>query len=303
MEIHITDESPEQGTLQLVNDNNYDGVEPGDEVRESVDIYNDSSSTVTFDYAQEDIECTSRWTGEELPMDFNDEVYSGYRDAVPEEDIDGVYWGNDRVVTGGKGGDVQRHIDSGLWKEIGDYLNGKTLQPGESISIGRVLSFDGPKLGNEYMWSIIEYSAQVEYLKEAIPEPEPQPTPQPDPTPSVEPSPVHEEPVIDETYEEEPVLEITYVRTTGYTGDEGYKGKTASGTQVREGVLAGPREWLGRECYLLDKSGNVIGEYRFEDTGNPKYVNDERIDMYFETAEELAHFQQNVGDYTYILWK
>ena len=40
MEIHITDESPEQGTLQLVDDNNYDGDKyTGD------DVYSDNSFT------------------------------------------------------------------------------------------------------------------------------------------------------------------------------------------------------------------------------------------------------------------
>lgn len=94
-------------------------------------------------------------------------------------------------------------------------------------------------------------------------------------------------------------MEVTYVRTTGYTD----KGLTASGTQAREGVIAGPASWLGRECWLVSPSGDLIGSFVFEDTGNPKYVHEGRVDIYFEDIQGLHEYQKTVGDYAYIVWR
>lgn len=102
---------------------------------------------------------------------------------------------------------------------------------------------------------------------------------------------------------ETPEVEISCLRCTGYTGEQGYSGLTASGTQVCEGTLAGPAEWLGRECDLYDMEGNLLGTYTFLDTGNPKYVNSERIDMWFATNAELRNFQKTVGDYVNLVWR
>lgn len=307
MEVHINSVEDE-GDFQLVDDSmDINGVMPGDEMRDAITIYNDTDAVVHISMQSESVTCTKDSTGAELPMDFNDEIYVGYRDSVSEEDVNGIYWGKDRLVGCGPEGDVQAHIDSGLWLTLSEYLEDLMIKPGEHVDIGRVVSLDGPKIDNRYMSSTITYEASAKWYKEVSDEPTSDDPITPEPASPVDPpadSPVSTVPPVETTVvDTQPTVDAVYVRTTGYTGTQGYVGKTASGTVVHEGTLAGPKEWLGRECYLIDTNGNVIGEYTFEDTGNPKYVNDTRIDIWFPSNAELNEYQKTVGDYALIIFK
>lgn len=255
-------------------------VMPGDEVRGSLSITNNSD----YDYYCELAE--DAW-------DLGAEVgYVGYRDAT-DTDVNGVYWDNAREVIGYRGADVQAHIDSGLWNSCEGYFTGKLLKPGESINVGYVFSFDGAKMTNIYQATKWDYRATLNWFKYNLPD-EPQPPVPDEPIPS-------ELELVEEQAELQP--EVLYLRCTGYTGEEGYTGLTKSGTQVREGVLAGPDEWLGRSCELYDINGNSLGVYTFEDTGNPRYVNETRIDRWFSTGKDLKTWQKTVGDYVLLMWR
>lgn len=286
----------------------YSGVFPGDEIRGQYDITNDTDYTY---------ECTG--VDEQFSLADDGLAYVGHRDAT-DMDINDVYSGSDREVQG-NGNDVQAHIDSGLWVYSNEYYVGAQLQPGQSMTVGYVFSFDGMKMNNAYQSKTYPYTLNLIWTRLAKPEPptppapdpepEPQPEPEPTPTPTPEPEPEPTPVVVDEIPPELELVEevaevqpeVLCLRTTGYTGEQGYTGKTASGTTVHDGTLAGPREWLGRECYLYDMEGNCIGEYTFEDTGNPEFVNENRIDIWFETSDDLAEYQQTVGDYAYLIWR
>ena len=64
------------------------------------------------------------------------------------------------------------------------------------------------------------------------------------------------------------------------------KGKTATGTQTREGVAASKREWFGKKArvYLNDngKPGKLVGEYTIEDCGGDNILNGTVIDLWME---------------------
>ena len=270
---------------------------PGDEIRENITIENTSSDTYQCVVAEDGFDT---WT--------SDVVYVGYRDAT-ELDVDGQYDGKQREVTGG-GHDVQAHIDSGKWVSIYDYFNGMTLTPGQMINVGVVMSFDGILMDNTYQMKEDYYEAYISWIKLST-EPEDGSTE----------TPASEEPMVSGvtcvcTTQENTTQDIqvavadeiyvpTYdvVRCTYYTAEQGYFGATASGVCVRDGILAGPAEWIGRSCTLLSLDGEVIGEYVFEDTGNPKYVNENRIDMWFSTNAEGQQYTSTYGDYVIIQWR
>lgn len=56
------------------------------------------------------------------------------------------------------------------------------------------------------------------------------------------------------------------------------KGTTASGCEVRDGIIAGKREWLGKVAiiYKIDSEGvpQFIGFYEFKDTGSDSRIAD-----------------------------
>lgn len=76
---------------------------------------------------------------------------------------------------------------------------------------------------------------------------------------------------------------------TAYTAGHGGVGtRTASGTAVREGVVAVDRRVipLGTKLYIVANGGVVYGHAVAEDTG----VRGNRIDLYFDTYEECIQF-------------
>lgn len=95
-----------------------------------------------------------------------------------------------------------------------------------------------------------------------------------------------------------------YIRCTGYC-DYGY---TKSGEYVREGVVAGRKEWLGKICYVYAVAedgtcGDLIGRYEFLDTGygiNGSLVNGTSIDIWHPSENEVWAFAREYGDYVYI---
>lgn len=72
------------------------------------------------------------------------------------------------------------------------------------------------------------------------------------------------------------------------------RGKTATGTQTREGVAASKREWFGKKAkvYLNDngKPGKLVGEYTIEDCGGDNILNGTVIDLWMPSDEECFAF-------------
>lgn len=98
----------------------------------------------------------------------------------------------------------------------------------------------------------------------------------------------------------EPVL----MRATVYTASEG--NITADGSKVREGIIAGKREWLGYTAliYSVDEDGSIgefIGYYEVKDTGGHEGLKDgSRIDVYRDSLERCNEWISTYGDYVYI---
>lgn len=99
-----------------------------------------------------------------------------------------------------------------------------------------------------------------------------------------------------------PYGEPYLIRCTCYTAPDG--AITASGAEVREGIVAGKREWLGYACVIYENDngqvGDVIGVYEFKDTGGPLIQSGERIDVYRDTLERCYAWIGDYGDYVYI---
>ena len=108
---------------------------------------------------------------------------------------------------------------------------------------------------------------------------------------------------IGNTYEEG-FEEPKYIRCTGYC-DYGY---TKSGQYVRDGIMAGKKEWLGKTCVVYQVNedgscGDMIGVYEFLDTGkgiNGSLINGTSIDIWFPTESEVWNWMYTYGDYVYI---
>lgn len=75
-----------------------------------------------------------------------------------------------------------------------------------------------------------------------------------------------------------------------------YEGEvTASGQEVRPGVCAGKREWLGLTCIVYEddggRLGDYIGIYEILDTGGEERVRKgECIDIYMQGEEECMEW-------------
>lgn len=71
-------------------------------------------------------------------------------------------------------------------------------------------------------------------------------------------------------------------------------GKTAMGTQTREGIAAGKREWFGKtaKVYLNDngKVGELIATVTIEDVGGTPILNGSVIDLWFPEYETCKQF-------------
>lgn len=98
------------------------------------------------------------------------------------------------------------------------------------------------------------------------------------------------------------------IRCTCYTSTEG--SVTASGEPVREGILAGKREWIGKTAVLYDMNMNIIGYFDFKDTGagidsdgdgkGDTIKNGKSIDVYRDTMEGCREWIKLFGDYVYL---
>lgn len=71
-------------------------------------------------------------------------------------------------------------------------------------------------------------------------------------------------------------------------------GTTATGTQTREGIAAGPPEWYGRKVYVyLDNDGELgplYGSYVVEDTGGKPIRTGKVLDIWMPTREQCMNF-------------
>lgn len=77
-------------------------------------------------------------------------------------------------------------------------------------------------------------------------------------------------------------------------------GKTASGEEVREGICAGKKEWLGKTIYIYkrlpdDSIGDLIGIYECLDTGGTKAIrNGKVVDIWCEDYSSCKEFMNLV---------
>lgn len=102
------------------------------------------------------------------------------------------------------------------------------------------------------------------------------------------------------------------IRCTCYTASEG--DITADGSRVREGIVAGKKDWLGCACVIYEndngKVGDLIGVYEFKDTGNGIDTDGDgvgdtiqtgsSIDVYRDSLERCYAWIGDYGDYVYI---
>lgn len=100
----------------------------------------------------------------------------------------------------------------------------------------------------------------------------------------------------------------TKIRCTCYTSSEG--SITASGEAVREGILAGKREWMNSVAVLYDMDMNLIGYFEFKDTGagidtdgdgkGDSIKNGKSVDVYRNNNEKVSDWIKNYGDYVFM---
>lgn len=71
-------------------------------------------------------------------------------------------------------------------------------------------------------------------------------------------------------------------------------GTTATGTQTREGVAAGKREWFGKTVRVYQNNGgepgDLIGQYTIEDTGGKPIKTGSVIDIWMPTRDQCMAF-------------
>ncbi len=89
---------------------------------------------------------------------------------------------------------------------------------------------------------------------------------------------------------EEVSAEDINVKATAYC----INGETATGTQTREGIIAGHPDWYGRMVIVFEDDGGypgeVIGIYVCEDTGGEPIRNGRVIDIWMPTEDECFAF-------------
>lgn len=97
----------------------------------------------------------------------------------------------------------------------------------------------------------------------------------------------------------EEYVEPQLVRCTVYTAPEG--AITADGSKVREGIVAGKREWLGCTCVIYDTDMRLIGLYEVKDTGGADWLKDgTAIDVFRNDLDRCNEWIDQYGDYCYI---
>lgn len=102
--------------------------------------------------------------------------------------------------------------------------------------------------------------------------------------------------------------EPTKIRCTCYTAKEG--SVTASGEEVREGIIAGKRAWMGKKAILYDMNLKIIGIYEFKDTGagidtdgdgkGDSIKIGKSVDVYRNTLTRCNDWISAYGDYVYM---
>lgn len=102
----------------------------------------------------------------------------------------------------------------------------------------------------------------------------------------------------------------TRIRATCYTSDEG--AITASGRKVKEGYIAGRKEWCdqGYVVILYNENMQYIGQFEFMDTGagldtdrdgkGDSIRNGTSIDIYRNSLDRCYEWVNNYGDYVYM---
>lgn len=89
------------------------------------------------------------------------------------------------------------------------------------------------------------------------------------------------------------------IRCTVYTANQGET--TADGSKVRQGIVAGRKEWLGKTALLYDSDMNFIGFYEFRDTGGTKALKSgNAIDVYRDSDVDCQEWIDMYGDYIYL---
>ena len=102
------------------------------------------------------------------------------------------------------------------------------------------------------------------------------------------------------------------IRCTVYTGYEG--ALTADGSKVKEGIVAGKKEWLGYTCLIYEnnngKIGNLIGIYEFKDTGagidtdgdgiGDSIKKGKSIDVYRDSLDRCYEWIDQYGDFVFV---
>lgn len=106
----------------------------------------------------------------------------------------------------------------------------------------------------------------------------------------------------------EEITEPQLIRCTCYTASEG--SVTADGSKVREGIVAGKREWLGYTCVIYDKNLRLIGLFEVKDTGagidtdgdgkGDSIKNGTSIDVFRSDLDCCKDWVNTYGDYCYI---
>ena len=105
-----------------------------------------------------------------------------------------------------------------------------------------------------------------------------------------------------------PYEEPIKIRCTCYTAPKG--AITKSGQEVREGIIAGKKEWLGCVAILYDMDMNCIGFFEFLDTGagidtdgdgkGDSIKNGTSVDVYRDSMEGVRDWVNTYGDYCYM---
>ena len=85
---------------------------------------------------------------------------------------------------------------------------------------------------------------------------------------------------------------------------------TTPGVRVREGIIAGKREWMHKTAILYDLDMNLIGIYEFKDTGSgmdtdgdgkgDTIKNGKSIDVYRNNLSRCYDWIKEYGDYVYL---
>lgn len=89
------------------------------------------------------------------------------------------------------------------------------------------------------------------------------------------------------------------IRCTVYTAPEG--AVTADGSKVREGIIAGKREWLGYTAIIYTLDYELIGIYEFKDTGGSKSLkNGTSVDVFCKDLDACKDWIKTYGDYVLI---